>query len=220
MTQNTTEVEGFFDNVGTGGAPSAKLKNVDDFVHGEIVDQYKTEARVFGKDEFEKDKNGNTVFQLVVILQTEQRNWEGVARIPVVDPNDRNSAQKDPSDDDGKRAVYIKPFTNLHAAVGRAIVEATKKKGGLQTGGTLGVKITRLEDTGKGNPLKHHAAVYTAPAAGADFFATSGQGQAAPAQQEAPPAQPVGQSVGTTPTQASVAAGDPWGANSGAKPPF
>lgn len=196
-------VDDFFDKAVQSGAPSASLKVPNDFVRGEIVDQFTVEAKKFGTDEVERDrKTGEPVMQLVVVLQTDLRNWQGVSRIPKVDPTDRNSADKPASEDDGKRALYIKPFTNLHGAVGKAIVEATGKKGPLRNGGTLGVKITRLEDTGKGNPLKHHAAVYEAPAAsGGDFFGEGNTASSAPASSPAP-----------TPSQ------DPWTGQPAASP--
>ena len=210
----------FFDNVGGGsGAPSAKLKDINDGVIGEIVDQFMAPATEFATGKQKTDiKTGAPIEQLVVILQTDLRNWQGVTRIPKVDKDDPNSAPKDPSEDDGKRAVYVEPWTNIHAAVGKAILEGTGEKGPLRNGGRLGVKIHNLKDTGKGNPLKEHTAVYQAPAAGgSDFFGETktagGPGDASVPAQQAPAQQ--------APAQQAPAQ-DPWGAPPAAPsgPPF
>lgn len=227
MSSNSTEVDGFFDNIGGGGAPSATLKDVDDFVVGEIVDQYKVEAKKFGTDQVEIDeRTGKPVIQLVVVLQTELRNWAGVSKIPVVDVNvpPAQQVQKDPSEDDGRRAVYVKPGHNLHAAIGQAIVAGTGKRGNLQIGGQLGVKIDRLEPTRKGNPKKVHAVKYTPPAASAGFF--EGSNQAAQPQGQAPAqSAPVQQVQQTAPAQTAPAAqptgqANPWGTTQSGNPPF
>lgn len=186
----------FFDNVGGGsGAPSAKLKDAGDFVHGEIVDQFMIEATDFSTKKPKVDtKTGKTIMQLVVVVQTENRGWANVAKVPVVDKDDPRSPQKDPSEDDGRRAVYVEPWTNIHAAVGKARQEAHDgAKGPLANGGTLGVQITELKDTGKGNPLKIHRAKYVPPAAStpdAGFFNETASAPAAPTQQPAPAAVP------------------------------
>lgn len=203
--------EGFFDNVGGSGAPSVALRKIDDYVSGEIVDQYVTEATEFATGEVKKDKKtGKVIEQLVVILQTDLRGWAQVSRVPYKERGNANSGTKDPSEDDGKRALYIEPWTNIHAAVAAAIVAATGQRGPLLNGGRLDVKVTDLRDTGKGNPLKIHAARYTPPAAGGDFFGaqnTDAPQQAAPA--AAPPAQ------AAPPPQS-----DPWGSPASSRPPF
>lgn len=171
---------GFFDNAkGGGGAPTANLKAIGDFVHGEVVDFFEKDYVPFGKTDPELNKDGTKRQQLVVIVQTTNRNWAGVSKIPTND----DGSMKDPSTDDGKRAVYVPERSNIQYAIGRALSAA---KADFEKGGTLGVKIANLEDTGKGNPLKVHEAVYTAPAANAAFFAAQA---AAPAQTPAPVAQ-------------------------------
>jgi hypothetical protein len=205
----------FFDNVGGGsGAPSAKLKDLNDGVIGEIVDQFMTEATEFATGEVKRDKKTNEVImQLVVILQTDLRNWQGVARVPLKDKDDKQSGPKDPSEDDGKRAVYIEPWTNIHAAVGKAIVEGTGEKGPLRNGGRFGVKVIDLKDTGKGNPLKVHQALYQPPAAsGGDFFGEAKTaGGSGDASVQSQPAQQVQQQAPqSAPAQQAPAQGDPW----------
>lgn len=225
MTQ--LDPNNFFDQTGGGtGAPSAKLKDMDDFAMGEIVDQFMVEATDYSTKKPKVDsKTGATIMQLVIVLQTESRNWENVAKVPLKDKDDKASGPKDPSEDDGKRAVYVEPWTNIHAAIGKAVIDGTGEKGPVLNGGTLGVKIVELRDTGKGNPLKVHAARYTAPVAAAPsdaFF-----NETAPSAPAAEPAQPAAPAV--TPAAEPAAAApatppaDPWGTPApaaGGKPPF
>lgn len=219
MSDVTTE--GFFDNVGGSGAPSAALKGVGDVVYGVIVSQTVLDAKKFGKDEVERDeKTGEPIKQLQVVLQTDLRNWEGVARIPLIDKDDPSKGDKPASEDDGTRAVYLKQWTNAQAAVGEAVVKATGKKGPLRDGGKLGLKVAELKDTGKGNPLKIHAAVYEPPTESADFFGgnQTPQEQAAAAPAPAPePAPQASAPAGPVPTTQQ----DPWGTPpSSSTPPF
>ena len=215
MNNSNDGVDDFFDNIGGAGAPSIKMSDVNDGVIGVIETQFRTEAKEFGTDKVKLDrKTGEPVMQLVVILATNFRNWDRVAKVPLIDKDDKSKGTKDPSEDDGRRAVYIEPWTNLHAAVGKAIQEGAGAKGPLRDGGTLGVKITELRDTGKGNPLKIFAAQYTPPAAsGGDFFGeekTQGGSGDASASAAAPAA------------AAPAAQQDPWATNSKQEeePPF
>ncbi len=215
MSDTTTD---FFDNIGGGaGAPTGLLKGVGDFVHGEVVEMFKRDYVPFGKTEPEKNQDGTTRQQLVVILQTTNRNWQNVVRVPKVDPADPNSPEKPASDDDGLRAIYCPERSNIQFAVGRAVQAAQAK---FEVGGTLGVKIANLKDTGKGNPLKEHEAVYKAKPAptGDEFF------NQAPAAQEAPAAAPASAPApAAAPAASSAPAGDPWATSSATsteEPPF
>lgn len=224
MTDQTTD---FFDGIGGGsGAPSAVLANPGDYVHGEIVEMFKRpyvpyENRASGKPA--KREDGSDVQQLVIILQTENRNWANVSKIPVVDPSDANSPEKDPSEDDGKRAVYVPEGKNIQFAIGRAVASVGKP---FEVGGTLGVKIDNLRDTGKGNPLKEHAAVYKPKAD--NFFAGTPAQEQAPAQpqQQAAPEQPAAPATPPAQEQAPAAPAqqqDPWATSSApatSEPPF
>lgn len=195
--------QNFFATVaGTGGGASAKLSDINDWVVGEIVDQAMLPATDFSTKKPKHDsRTGEPVEQLAVTLQTELRNWQGVSRIPLVEKDNPASGQKPASEDDGRRNVYIEPWTNIHSAVSDAVLDETGERGPLLNGGTLGVQVFNLKDTGKGNPLKEHRAKYTAPApsaaAPADFF-----GGGAQPQQAQPAAQPEPQSVAA---QAAVA---------------
>jgi hypothetical protein len=121
----------FFDNVGGSGAPSAKLQRPDDFVVGQVVEQFMTVATDFSTKKPKVDaKTGKEIEQLVIILQTDQTNWAGVTKIPKVDKDDASSADKPASEDDGRRAVYVEPWTNIHAAVGKAVKDANNGQAG------------------------------------------------------------------------------------------
>lgn len=226
MTDTTTD---FFDNTGGGsGAPTALLKNVDDVVSGEIVEMFKRDYVPFGAKDPEPDSNeaDGKRKQLVVILQTDQRNWANVNKVPKVDPADPNSAEKAPAEDDGKRAIYVPNRSNIQYAIGKAVREASAK---FEVGGQLAVKIFNLKDTGKGNPLKEHVARYAPPTD--NFF----QEQSAPAQtapvtqppaQEQAPAAPAQQAPQTDPWassgQTQTVQQDPWASSapSTSQPPF
>jgi len=236
VTDQTTD---FFDGIGEGaGAPTAVLKNVNDFVYGEIVKMTKRDYVPFGKTDPEKNADGSAKQQLVIVLQTDLRNWQGVVKVPKVDPADPNSAEKAPSEDDGTRAVYVPEGKNLQFAIGRA-VQAAAQAAGQQVqfgvGGKLGVKVFNLKPTDKGNPLKEHEARYEPKAAGSDFFAgtPAQEAPAAPAQPAAPapaaeapapaqaaPAAPAQDPWATQSPQAAPA-GDPWAtAPAQSQPPF
>lgn len=220
MSDTTTD---FFDNVSEGtGAPTAHLKNVGDFVHGEIVEMFKRDYIPFGKTEPEKDENepDGKRKQLVVILQTESRNWANVVKVPKVDPTDPNSAEKAPGEDDGKRAIYVPNRSNIQYAIGRAVRGAQAK---FEVGGSLGVKIANLKDTGKGNPLKEHEAVYKAkPAPTGDEFFASGQPAPAPGQAATDSAAAQKPAAAPAPAASQPAQQDPWAttASPSEPPPF
>lgn len=223
------DASNFFDNIGTGsGAPGALLKNVGDYVHGEIVDAYERDYVPFGKTEPEKRPDGTNKQQLVIVIQTQFRNWANVSKVPTVDHADPNSAPKPPEEDDGKRAVYVPEGKNIQFAIGRAVAAAKAK---FEVGGTLGVKIFNLKPTDKGNPLKEHEAVYQPPSAAGGFFNGAQQGAQAPAQQ-APLAQgssfgggdrglnpePAQQAPASQQQAAPAAQGDPWASQAPAQP--
>lgn len=146
----------------TGGAPSFKFKEIGSFVRGEVVSQFKTQQMDFAdpdKGLFFKD--GSPRMQINVTLQTNLRNWDGVTRIPT---DGKDGPELDPSEDDGKRRIYVK--AEMQKAVGAAIKAAGAP--GLRTGGTLAVKLTDTKDVGKGNPANIYEAKYTPPVAGAE----------------------------------------------------
>lgn len=229
MSQNNQQGDDFFDNLGGTGAVTALLSNIDDGVIGTIESQRTVDYIPFGKKDPEVLDDGSIRKQKVVILATDLRNWQGVKEAPLVDKDDPGKGRKPASDDDGRRAVYIPQFKNIHYAVRDAIV-ASGAKGGLRDGGRFGVKVVDLEDTGQGNPKKVHKAFYEAPAAADDFLGNTQQ--AAPAQEPQHQAPPVATpptptpetTVSETPAAAPAApapATDPWtGQAAPSGPPF
>jgi hypothetical protein len=173
MTEQPGTSGGFFDGIG-GGAPSFKFEGPETGVKGEIVDQYLTVVTDTSgvKKQY---PDGSDIPQLNVTLQTELRNWDKVKKIPEVD-----GKPKDPSEDDGKRRIYVK--YDMRRAVGVAIQAAKAKD--LTNGGTLAVKQTGWKKTNQPNDLPLYAALYEPPAAGAGFFGgdkAAASGDAAPA---------------------------------------
>lgn len=196
----------FFDGVGGGaGSPRPILKNPGDGVIGTIVEMFKRDYVPYENRKSReplRDDDGKPVQQLVIILQTDHRGWQNVHKVPRVDPQDEDSPEKDPSEDDGKRAIYVPQRKNIQFAIGRAVTAAGEKP---RVGGRLGVKIVDLKDTGQGEPMKEHEAVYYPPSAGDTFFE---QPQQAPAQQSAPAPQAPPQQA-QQPAQAAPQQ-DPW----------
>lgn len=215
----------FFDNLGGGGAPGAKLKDLNDWVQGTIVDSYKRDYIPFGKKDPEKNKDGVTNRQqLVVILQTDLRNWQGVNKVPLVDHDDASKGTKPPSEDDGRRAVFVTERSNLQYAVGDAITAARSQNPAAKfdNGGFLQIKITELKPTDyPDRPMKVHAVRYTPPSAAGGFFPEQAAAPAAPQAQAAPPAQVAPQApaapAAPAPQAPAAPAQDPW-ANSAPAP--
>lgn len=157
---NTDETAGWFDEAGREGSPSAKFKEVGDSVKGEVVDKYKIDYVPFGKKDPELDeRTGEPVQQLVVVMQTDLRDWEGVAKVPT----DTDGVKLPGEKDTGRRAIYARKGTNIYSALGKAIFAAGAKD--LEIGGKFGVQFFEEEDTGKGNPLKKFRAKYEVPVA-------------------------------------------------------
>jgi hypothetical protein len=177
----------FFDGAGREGAPSAKLKDLKDFIKGTIVDLYEVPNIPFGKTEAVKNDDGSEQMQLVIVLQTDYRNWDKVAKVP----EGEDGSAKPVSEDKGLRAVYVPKFTNIYGALGKAIKKADAKR--CEIGGGFGIVVEDLEEVGKGNKKKVHRAVYTLPVAG--FEVEAGEdpladvGQAKSAVQDTPAAE-------------------------------
>lgn len=222
QNQQTVGVEDFFDNIGGTGAVTAKLQDIDDFVVGVIESQRVVDYVPFGKKDPEVLDDGKVRKQLVVILATELRNWQGVKEAPLIDRDDPGKGRKPADQDDGRRAVYVPQYKNIHYAVKDAVVASgayNGKNGPLRDGAKFGVKVVDLEDTGQGNPKKVHKALYEAPAASAEFFGGNQEQAAQEPQHQAPP-------VATPPTPetgppAVTPKVDPWTGSAPAdKPPF
>lgn len=182
------ETDGFFDDGVREGSPSAKFSEVGDSVKGEIVDKYSMDYIPFGKKEVLVDeRTGQPVKQLVIVLQTELRDWEGVSKVPTDADGNKLPADKDT----GRRAIYARKGTNIYSALAKSIAAALPagEKPGKHPliGGTFGVQFYDSEDTGKGNDLKKFRAKYVAPVktAGGDSFFDEGVPGEAPAKSKA-----------------------------------
>ena len=212
-------IDDFFDDADRRLSASARLKDKGDLVKGEVVDQFEIDYVPFGKKDPAKDeRTGETIKQLVIVLQTSHRNWENVARIP----EDADENPRPPEQDEGFRAVYVRKYTNIHSAFGEALRNASTKAGRkvrVENGGTLGVRVADLDESTiktKGNAKKVHQVYYeppAQPAASDSFFGGGDQ----PAASQAPAQQPAQQVQ-----QAPAPAQDPWTSNAVQtdEPPF
>jgi hypothetical protein len=180
----SNETDGFLDDGVREMSPSAKFSDIGDSVKGEVVDKYTVEYIPFGKKDVEiDDRTGEPVKQLVVVLQTDQRDWEGVSKVPV----DKDSGVKLPgSKDTGRRAVYARKGTNIYSALAKSVaatLPAGEKPGRHPLiGSKFGIQFFEEEDTGKGNPLKKFRAKYELPVStGGDTWFDEGASSEEPA---------------------------------------
>lgn len=137
--------------MGGGGAPTAKFPTPGTVVGGRITERPTLEQqRDIKTGEKKFWSNGDQMMQLVVTVQTDQRD-------PAIE------------DDDGKRRIFVK--SHMKNAVADAVRTAGAK--GLEVGGSLWVKFTHeLPASGPGmSPPKQYEAKYTL-AASAELFAT------------------------------------------------
>lgn len=171
VNQPAVNADNFFDGVGEKGAPSFKFNGVGTGVKGTVVDQYSTFVTEPGSREPKTYPDGNPIPQLNVTIQTELRDWKGVA--PKSIPKDDNGNPKPPSEDDGTRRIYVK--YQMRNAVGKALKDVNVRA--LEKGGVLAVKQVGEQDQGKANPLPIYEARYTAPKPEDSFFDGSGEDQ-------------------------------------------
>lgn len=154
---------GFFE----AGGKAAKFATPGDSITGVITRPYR-EAQVtkYGTAEPDFWPDGSPKMQAIVDLQTDQR---------------------EDSDDDGVRTLYIASTRQR-----RAISEAIKRAGApdLQAGGTLTLRYTGNDPKSKNpqNPAKLYAAEYVAPAKAPGSLAPQAEPVAAAAPAYTPPA--------------------------------
>jgi hypothetical protein len=188
------DFDDFFSGAAGEFVPTAKFTNdtgpegrtqVGGKIVGEILSMAKQDQRKFGTGEPIPDGKGGNKQELKIVLQTEHRNWDKCAKVPV--DKDEETGKETPrpeSEDDGKRAIYVRGW--MTGAIGDAVAKATGKPGGPKIGAKLGVKITELVPTDQGNPYAKYAAVYTAPEPKTDDMFAEGQAKAAEEQAKAP----------------------------------
>lgn len=175
MSDETT-TDGFLDDGVREGAAGARFDSVGDSVLGEVVDKYMVDYVPFGKKDPEIDeRTGKPVQQLVVVLQTETRNYEDHPKAKI--PKDQDGNPRPAEQDNGRRAIYLRKGTNIYSALAKAVAGAlpSGEKPGQhpKVGGKIGMQFFEDEDTGKGNNLKKFRGKYVPPAANSeadDFF--------------------------------------------------
>jgi hypothetical protein len=190
--QQHSEEDGFFAGGGGDGVPSGKFRvtpgisketEVNGVLSGIVVSTSIMGQTVMGTTNPILDKEGKQKKQMRVVLQTKLSGWDKCSKVPV-DPDDN---PRPASEDDGKRAIYVKGWMT------GAIADALRKAGatGLRPGGKLAVKVTELVPTTQGNPYPKYVAVYEAPDPGDNMFDQAQAGAPAPSfAQPAPQAQP------------------------------
>lgn len=189
------EADAFLDADGYGPrAASWKPRGVGDGVAGEIIDVRVIDATDITTGELKRNADNSPKKQLVVILQTDFRNWD--AATPLKDQTPQKNFLP-PSEDDGKRAIYAEQNTNRSAAIKAAVAEKGLT-GAPKVGGKLWVKLTEERNVGKPSPLKIFAAGYQPPAVGQEF--DYGQAPQQPQQQAYQPGPPAGQAPPAPPS--------------------
>lgn len=185
----SNEIDGFL--LG-GGGKSASFEAIGDTVTGTIVSAEVKDQTDIATGKVQTWDNGEPKKQLVVRLQTAQRDAD--------DP-----------EDDGVRAIYVKGSKkagsrSLHDAVAGAVRAAGAKS--LEVGGTLTVQHTGTEPSAtRGfSDRKLYAASYQAPST-AGFLGTD--------QPSAPVAAPVAAPAPAVPEPAALAAFQAWQASQG-----
>lgn len=133
----------------SGGTPAAKFSTVGTVVKGTVVSSRVADQTDINTGEVKRWANGDAMKQLLVTIQTEERD-------PSIDG------------DDGQRTLYAR---GGQGGMLDAIRKATRQFGGLHPGGLLAVKYTgdgQAKQRGF-NPPKLYAAQYTPPAQSLNF---------------------------------------------------
>lgn len=148
-----------------GGAKSASFPTIGTVVSGTVVSRPEMMQQREPSGELKTWKDGSPMMQLVVTIQTDER-----------DPED--------PDDDGERRLFIK--SGMKTALQAAIKKAGAKR--LEPGGFVTVKYyaNGKQETRGFNPPKLYQAEYTPPGDAALAPPAASAPQAAPPQQAAP----------------------------------
>lgn len=153
----TTDPNDFL--LGGGGAPGFKFPEIGTVAKGTVVSFEAQQQTDFATGEPKTYRDGNPMMQVVVTMQTDER-----------DP--------DVEDDDGKRRLFIRG--QMRQAVGEAIRAAGAK--GLAQGGVLAVQYVadKPSETRGFNPAKQYRAQYQPPSAAQANNALLGESQQQP----------------------------------------
>lgn len=144
-------------------APSFKANGLGDGFKGEIIDWRKEQSKKYKSDDFEFLANGDPKMQYVITVLTHFRNWDRCAKVPT---DQETGRELPPSEDDGKRNVYIanqksSNFGDVARAVIAELPEADDFRDAI--GGVLAGKFVEEIDTGKGNPYQKYEYRFEAP---------------------------------------------------------
>lgn len=207
------DLDAVFDAAGGGsGAPSFQWPEdanrnpqVGASISGTITDIFVTVVRDAQTKQPKVNKAGRQMPQVNITLQTDLRNWQGVKRVPLNNPDDPNSGPKPPSEDTGERRIYVK--YRMLDALAKAIKESSQGGGGPRKGARCAVRVSGLQQTSYLNPLADYQAKYEPPAP------TDAAWEQATSQPQAP------QQQSYTPPPATPPANDPWSA-ANSEPPF
>lgn len=202
-----SSIDDFFaEHAGGGGIgiPSIDIDKVGDSVVGEILDVQRGHVTEIGTTDAKLNKNGETMPQLVVTLQTELRNWEG-ANKPATD---EDGNPKPPADDDGKRRHFIKYGSNVEI-LAKALAAADAKGSDMVEGSKLAIKLDSLVPMSKGAMKVWAFQFKKAPSSAADDAFAEVEAAKPESKKEATPA------AGATAPSADSPAADPWGAEGG-----
>lgn len=135
------------DFLAPSGGKSASLGDIGDTIRGTVVSAETRQQTEFGTDKLLFWDDGGPMMQLVIALQTDQRDGE---------------------DDTGIRNLYVKGSKKPESmSLAAALIVALKKAGAqLEVGGTLAVKYVGEGKPSKPgfNPPKQYEMAYKAPA--------------------------------------------------------
>jgi hypothetical protein len=134
------------------GVASATFPKIGHVVKGDVLSVELRDQTEYGTGAVKRYDDGNVAKQLVVTVQTEDREDIVNSKTGKI----RTAAE----DDDGKRAIYIKG--QMKAATRDAVKAAGAR--GIEIGGYLAVKFDDTKPSGKGNPIKVYKVAYKTPA--------------------------------------------------------
>lgn len=183
-----------------------------DEIRGVVTGLFRTNVKMDGPNgtRVDKlDKNGNTLPQINITLETEHRGWQRVTNIPT---GEDGQTPLPASEDEGKRRVYAK--YRMLVAVAEAVAKATGRPGAPKIGGKLAIRVKGNVDTGARNLLPDYEALYVPPSEFDGVFADAAAQTPAAAATPAPTPAP----APAAPAVAVPPAEDAW-ANTGVGAP-
>lgn len=158
----TSTADFFASTTSNRNSASFKFDKVGDYVTGTIAEEpVLTDQSEYGTGTPKLDKNGNVMKQLVVVVQTNLRNWEKTTN----PAKDENGNPKPASEDTGLRTLWVRFLMRDAIAAALKEVGATT----LEVGGELSVAYTE-NSRFNGFDVKNYKAKYVKPTPAAGFF--------------------------------------------------